>query len=297
MNRKIKFSRLLAVFTLITALLGTSCVPVGAATVPYRTIPQSKVPSKVGNSYVCTTQESLSYFHCGNTGILFKEGQYNIIKDMDQFVNQDETVLCGVTNGTNIYFSTDIQYKGSWIYKYSISTGKITKYKSFKDAEVLVNGYYGNKIYYNCAPYEPDFEDVDCGFFSYDTKTKKKTLISSRFQGRASYGKYLVGGDANNSIKAYNMATGKFMTLSKNVSSWDYSQLYGTYVYYSKYISKAAGGNCKYKIYKFNLNTGKSAPVSKTFEASQIGKITNKKATYYKNTQDGEEIKEYTLKY
>lgn len=296
MNRKIKFSRLLAVFTLIAVLLGMSCVSVGAATVPYRTIPQSKVPTKVGNSYVWSPSE-YDDVHDGSRGIRFKEGQYNIIKNMDQFVNQDESVLCGVTNGTNIYFSTDIQYKGSWIYKYSISTGKITKYKSFKDAEVLVNGYYGNKIYYNCAPYEPDFEDVDRGFFSYDTKTKKKTLISSRFQGRASYGKYLVGGDANNSIKAYNMATGKFMTLSQNVSSWNYSQLYGTYVYYSKYISKAAGGNCKYKIYKFNLNTGKSAPVSKTFEASEIGKITNKKVTYYKHRQDGEETKEYTLKY
>lgn len=106
-----------------------------------------------------------------------------------------------------IYFSTDIQYKGSWLYKYSISTGKITKYKSFKDAEVLVNGYYG------------------------------------------------------------------------------------------KYISKTTNRNYKYKIYKFNLNMGKSAPVSKMFEASEIGEVTNNKATYYKNTQDGEEIKEYTLKY
>ena len=42
---------------------------------------------------------------------------------------------------------------------------------------------------------------------------------------------------------------------------------------------------------------GKSAPVSKMFEASEIGEVTNNKATYYKNTQDGEEIKEYTLKY
>ena len=292
MNRKIRLSRILVVFTLITALLGISCVSAGAATVPYRTIPQSKFPVKVGNSYVWSTTK---FDSC--RGILFKEGQYNIIKNMKQFVNEDEDVLCGVTNGTNIYFSTGIQYKTSWLYKYSINTGKITKYKSFKEAEVLVNGYYGDKIYYNCAPYEPDSEYVDHGFFSYDTKTKKKTLISSRFQARASYGKYLVGGDANNTIKAYNMATGKFMTLSQNVSSWNYSNLYGTYVYYGKYIGKAANGNCKYKIYKFNLNTAKSVTVSKTFQASEIGEITNKKVTYYKNREDGEEMKEYTLKY
>lgn len=118
-------------------------------------------------------------------------------------------------------------------------------------------------------------------------------MISEDFEGNyLFYGEYVLGRElSDHRLKAYNMKTKKFTILSSKDAGTSL-RAYGAYYYYAKYIGKGSGNMNKYKIYKFNLKTGKSAPVSKTFEVSSVYDITNKKVTY-----DQEGTGSCTLKY
>lgn len=78
-------------------------------------------------------------------------------------------------------------------------------------------------------------------FYSFDTKTKKTSLISKDFWGNFCYGEYIFGEDHSDILKAYNMKTKKFTTLSSKNTWWLSDRAYGGYYYYPKYIAKASG--------------------------------------------------------
>ena len=270
---------------LILAMLGTCFVSAGATTVPYRTVQQSQKPVKVGNSYVW--QQS-------DREIKVKKSKNSLIKS----VRGKYQGIEGITNGSTIYYisreygeATD--YVRFVLGKYSIATGKHTEYKRL-EGHGSICGYYNNKIYY--ADGGADYGQ----FYSFDTKTKKTSLISNSFYGSYSYGEYVLGTECSsnrNQLKAYNMKTKKFIILSSKDTGISL-RAYGEYYYYAKYIAKASGDMDKYKIYKFNLKTGKSAPVSKTFTALFVDDITNKKVTYYQGEEaDIDTWKSYALNY
>lgn len=279
MRKKNKISKVLVLLMLIASMLGTCCVSAGAATVPYRTVQRSDVPVKVGNSYVW-----LEYW-----GINMKKSK----NSSPVAVASSDGRVQGITNGSTIYYgSSPSEGTGTLLLgKYSIATGKHTAYKTLKGGGAIC-GYYNNKIYYYMGDNSTSSIEK---FYSFDTKTKKTSLISKDFWGSFCYGEYIFGAGGNSHIlKAYNMKTKKFTTLSSKNAGGFSDRAYGGYYYYPKYIAKASGNMNKYKIYKFNLKTGKSAPVSKTFTASSVYEVTCVEASYCK---DNNYQKLYYLKY
>lgn len=281
MRKKNKISKVMFLLMLIASMLGICCVSAGAATVPYRTVQQSQVPVKVGNSYVWQQgYQTINIKKSKNSSIKSVRGKYEKIN--------------GITNGSTIYYgSLPTEGNGNLLLgKYSIATGKHTAYKMLEGWGGIC-GYYSNKIYYYME--NSSTSSTKYKFYSFDTKTKKTSLISEDFRGSFCYGEYVLGtGRSFDILKAYNMKTKKFTTLSSKNAGGFSDRAYGGYYYYPKYIAKASGNMNKYKIYKFNLKTGKSAPVSKTFTASSVYEVTCVEASYCK---DNNYQKLYYLKY
>lgn len=279
MEKKNKISKFLLLLMMIVAMMGVCCISAGATTVSYRTIPHSQTPVKIGNSYVWATGEF-------GDGIRIKKSKNSSVKEVKW---ENWGTLGGVTDGEYMYVGEQLTSDTSGtliLRKYSIATGKTTKYKTIKDVYGgTVSGYYKNRMYY-C--YLKDSYKLRV----FDTKTMKDSVVNNSFDTFYSYGRYIFGCSGGEGLKVYNMETKKFTTLSKK-GWWNGSDKgYAGYYYYPRYIDKASNNMNKYKIYKFNLKTGKSAPVSKTFEASGFSEVTNKKVTYIKQGN-----KEYTLKY
>ena len=280
MRKKNKCLKLLATVVLAVSILGASCLSVSAATVPYRTIQDSQIPVKVGNSYVWQPNyQMINIKKSKNSSTKGVRGKYEKIN--------------GITNGSTIYYgSAPTEGNGNLLLgKYSLATGKHTVYKMLEGWGGIC-GYYSNKIYYHLE--DSSVSPTKDKLYSFDIKTKKISTISENFRGSLCYGEYILGSMNYDTSKAYNMKTKKFTTLSVKNSWLGSDRTYGGYYYYPKYVAKASGNMNKYKIYKFNLKTGKSAPVSKTFTAASVDQVTCVEVSYRK---DNHSDKLYYLKY
>lgn len=276
-------------------VFGICAVSANAAAMPYCVIPKSEKPVKIGNSYV---------WQPSDREIKIKKSKNSTIQSLS--VKGEDDWISGITDGTTVFYSMcchdEELYRVSVLGKYSIATEKNTEYKRVDGHGLTVWGYHDNKIFY----YLPLLGTPEYPFYSFDIKTKKikelgNSVPNDLFYGAFAYGDYILGSTYRGyRLEAYNVKTKKFTTLSiKGVSDWGggykyewmFDKVYGGYYYYAKYIAKASEDMDKYKIYKFNLKTGKSIPVSKTFTASMVLEITDKKVRYINKK------KYFTLKY
>ncbi|MDO4634086.1 MAG: hypothetical protein Q4B01_09545 [Eubacteriales bacterium] len=193
-------------------------------------------------------------------------------------------------SGKKIYFSAGIAnsslYRSNILYSYDLTTGDLRKLASLSDSYYYydVNEVYRGSLYVsgwngseNMALYRYDLNTgemkkiIDQGYSS----RYKKYIICESNKVTASYHTY--------PIYIYNTSTGNLRTVATNVGCFERSGKY-LYVAAAK-VKDYPVIRVPYRVFRYNLATGKKKVLAANMKGYFISKIT-KKYIYHSNWED-----------